>query len=898
MYRPRQTSCAAPTGSKALSLAATSIGSGVLAVGALAAPQFPLSDPIPLLTPPLVPMDSVLADFSGDGHLDVMFRSSTRFGLDITLGDGNGAFGPSQSIALEVGVVDVAFATGDLGGDGDIDIVAVGGNGSTGAYRLQVMDNDGTGTFTVTTLPGNAAGYDNLQLLDVTGDGALDIVFSRRPSGVLQLAFLAAQGGTFADQPVTIPTDGASFWELADVNGDGLADVTTPDLSGSLRVAYGLGGGAFGTAARPPVLGGDLIAYPAIFEDIDQDGNIDAVQREGQALKYFSGQGSGSFSAAQVLGRAIAHNSGLIDIDADGDLDIVSTELQPTLPSGGYAQEVYLQTSPGAFAPGVPTGLRLLALDQLGDIDGDGRTDVLRRSGNGFIWQLNNLSPAAGYFGPIQRLTPPLLAYVWFSSVADVDSDGDDDLIVNGSPDSKTIWLENTASGLTAPPQVLIQGRAWQTRATDYDGDGDQDLVTLRLSVPPVDTFLEVRLNDGAQNYTLAFPPLHVAGNLNFLDIEDFNGDGLPDILTTTSVSTGSYFGRLFLSAGPASAPTESTVVDAALNAVDIHQGEFTGDSIPDLVITVPAATSGQWEVQLLPGLGGGTFGAATTVPGLRGSRHHTVGDLNGDGLDDLLVASVQDGVLAARSIGSGAFSAPEVLVDFRATDPYARVQSVDFDGDGDLDLIVPPLGTLLDGIRLSLVEQRSPGVFSDPFPITGRAYIIERPPYRFADLDGDGDEDCITVENGAIFANLNQPVPIVGSSFCTGTSPSPRGYLAAVGSDVAADNQLTLRASDITPGVFGIAVGSRTIGPAVPVALGNLCLTGAIGRYNAPGQILDSGASGMMTLDLDLGALRLPNGTVPAQAGDSWSFQIWHRQPTPTGTSSRFTTGVSVLLR
>ena len=119
------------------------------------------------------------------------------------------------------------------------------------------------------------------------------------------------------------------------------------------------------------------------------------------------------------------------------------------------------------------------------------------------------------------------------------------------------------------------------------------------------------------------------------------------------------------------------------------------------------------------------------------------------------------------------------------------------------------------------------------------------------------------------------------------------------VSSDVVSTNRLSLVGAGIRPNVFGIAVGSQSFGPPVPVAgtQGSICLTGALGRYDGPGQILNSDAAGIMALDLDLGALETPAGPVPAQAGQSWSFQIWHRHPGSTPTS-RFTTGVTVLLR
>jgi len=77
------------------------------------------------------------------------------------------------------------------------------------------------------------------------------------------------------------------------------------------------------------------------------------------------------------------------------------------------------------------------------------------------------------------------------------------------------------------------------------------------------------------------------------------------------------------------------------------------------------------------------------------------------------------------------------------------------------------------------------------------------------------------------------------------------------------------------------------------------LCLGGNIGRFVGPGQVLDSGADGRFELDLDLSALPQPSGSVAAMAGQSWSFQAWHRDTQPSGqATSNFTEGVELTFR
>ena len=139
--------------------------------------------------------------------------------------------------------------------------------------------------------------------------------------------------------------------------------------------------------------------------------------------------------------------------------------------------------------------------------------------------------------------------------------------------------------------------------------------------------------------------------------------------------------------------------------------------------------------------------------------------------------------------------------------------------------------------------------------------------------------------------------VPSNGTAFCNAlpNSTGTAGTLIATGSDVAADNDVTLTTGSLPPGQFGIFVVSRTIGPAVLVGDGNLCLTGPTGRFTQPGQILQADAAGSFSLALDLNQIPTPTTFVSAQAGDTFYFQAWHRDGTVTAPTSNFTAGVEI---
>ncbi|MFT6107849.1 MAG: hypothetical protein ACJA2W_000758 [Planctomycetota bacterium] len=136
------------------------------------------------------------------------------------------------------------------------------------------------------------------------------------------------------------------------------------------------------------------------------------------------------------------------------------------------------------------------------------------------------------------------------------------------------------------------------------------------------------------------------------------------------------------------------------------------------------------------------------------------------------------------------------------------------------------------------------------------------------------------------------------GTNYCM-ANPNTTGQpssVSAAGSLTAADNDLTLTASDLPLFGFGFFITSTDEGFVTNPggSAGNLCLLGAIGRFVGPGQIQNSGSGGEIELALDLTQIPTPTGFISIQAGDTRSFQLWHRDSSSGGTpTSNFTDGL-----
>lgn len=143
--------------------------------------------------------------------------------------------------------------------------------------------------------------------------------------------------------------------------------------------------------------------------------------------------------------------------------------------------------------------------------------------------------------------------------------------------------------------------------------------------------------------------------------------------------------------------------------------------------------------------------------------------------------------------------------------------------------------------------------------------------------------------------------------SYCLSnpTSTGANVALELFGSDVATIDELRLRATGVPANSFGYFITSTDAGfvATPPGSEGNLCLSGAIGRFVAPGQIKNSGPVGLIELDTLMGewslqAIPSPTGPYAAAAGVTSHFQLWFRDTILGVPTSNFSDGAAVTWR
>lgn len=351
----------------------------------------------------------------------------------------------------------------------------------------------------------------------------------------------------------------------------------------------------------------------------------------------FPGQplGSPMYLGATTTPIAIAS----ADFDNDGDVDMVTAD------NFGPAQRVSVLTNSGQAAFSInsypcatynPRGITT------GDVNNDGWQDIVAvdQGGTALIW-LNN---GAGSFGSvITRTTLPDIVSV---ALADIDADGDLDMIVAGSINGVQVLRNN---GLGTFGTATNIGGGLSITTGDMDNDGDLDIIAATAGGS-----VNVFLNNGSGTFSAPSGYGTGGANNNNIAVGDIDGDGYLDVATAHD--------------------------DNVASSVAVLRNNGSG------------------------GLVAAGF-SPVSLPGNSQPRAIAMADVDGDGDLDIVTSNTNTSDVAVLLNNAGTFAfSPTSLFPTLGISPWG-ITTGDFDGDGDIDIAVPNNGTSNVSVLLNAIQ-------------------------------------------------------------------------------------------------------------------------------------------------------------------------------------------------
>ena len=665
-----------------------------LQTGALPAKEVPLME-VTVAAAFDGPQHAVSADLDDDGDLDVI--GVANFGDEVVwwenlLGD---ATGWSEHLVTSTLDSPRAVAAADLDADGDLDLVS--GSWSGGSVLVLLNAGDASSWVEVTAATG-LGGVRGLSVRDIDRDGDADVVVAAETADTVVWLQNGGDANSWTERTVSASFDGAHAVTTFDLDRDGDFDVV-------------------GAAVN-----GDRITW---WENLDTVG-----------LAWLAHDVDATFDGAR--GVTVS------DVDGDGDPDLVGAARDDDAVTWwenldglalNWSEHVVSSTFDGAVS--VDTR----------DLDRDGDQDVVAAAvlDDQVTWW-ENLDGAGTSW--LERPLATALDGPFSVAIADLDSDGDPDLLAPGFNDDRIAWWRNDSLhrrphyenalvvvdsiGANSPAKVII---------ADIDSDGDGDLVQASYYAgglcdeflqgdPPESLGLQNWYENTAGDGSVWTPRYMPTGGEDVI-ASDLDFDGDLDIVRA-SFSGGYYWGENLgalddwdlhaIDAYYDECSTHVAVADFDLDGDLDVVGGSNGHDLNDQRVNWIENVVGDATTWTVHNLYMGTWTPSVSTV--------AAGDLDGDGDPD---------IAAGGSINSWWENRlPEGIDTWvqHSTSPCnsGDLEIVDVDGDGHLDI--------LNGAEWCENVDGTGLVWATHSIGTGSSKRM-----TFADLDEDGDLDSI--DNG-----------------------------------------------------------------------------------------------------------------------------------------------------
>ncbi|MBO8234154.1 hypothetical protein HA151_06450 [Prochlorococcus marinus XMU1419] len=729
-----------------------------------------------------------IADIDGDGDLD--FVGGAFYGDSVAWYENNGAANPSftkTTISTGTdGLNDVHV--GDIDGDGDLDIISASGNDD----EITWFENNGAAdpTFATTVIATSADNPHEVFIADMDADGDLDIIStSVNDSTVAWYENNGAADPSFAAANIATNVSGAHGIQVDDMDADGDMDIVVASFTDDTVRWYENNGEADPTWSAANIATSIDGARDVEVLDIDKDGDLDVMvtAQDADSISYWLNNGAAdpTWGGQNLFADQFdkPHNIAIGDVDNDGDLDVVSSSHNDhkiallTVGQTATSGSDYTSTSGTLeISAGATSGTFTIPIlaDSTPEAD-EVVTVKFTRPSNAFVSPTDGLIESNNYIttATLTITDDDALSFTAADiatsadgakdvKVADLDGDGDLDIISASELDDTIAWYENdgaTNPTFTAADIATSADGAKEVAIADIDGDGDLDI----LSVSSEDNTLAWYENNGAANpsFTAADINTNLTG-AHGLFVADINRDGHLDIITASSekeVPLNGFKGtnEVHINDGAAN-PSFSLLNGGHINgsadgARSVYAADITGNGRLDWVSAnftdingVSGADSPYNTINWIKNAGpsGEVWSVASGAVSSNfpnGPEDVFIADMDNDGDLDVLSASFNDDTIAWYESSGATWNMTWTTHTVATSADGARdLVAGDLDNDGDMDIVSASFND--DTIAWYVNNGAADPTFSATDIATsadGADSVV------LADLDNDGDLDIVS---------------------------------------------------------------------------------------------------------------------------------------------------------
>ena len=529
----------------------------------------------------------------------------------------------------------------------------------------------------------------------VTGSYPIDLALTSVFGSLARTTGRSNQSTVLVNNEIESPF--GAGWTLAGLQRIHIQNTELALTDGTGRImqfeSNNIGEGSFTSGAA---FGGSISAGAHAVADLDNDGDLDIAVPDDTTgnISVLLNDGSGAYPTRRNFASGNAGSFNVVAV-AVGDFNEDNLADLAVLHRNQNRVMIHFGTGAGFFAPGpiLTYGTPPISVG-VGDFNNDGNAGVAVMRLNSLTGNLSthngdgngNFTVGGGVGSSLSR--DPISVHV-----ADIRGDTRDDVLLAIANSNNRIGLHTadnsggnfSLSVIGGIGTVQFELRHWLVESADFDDNGIQDVVIAN----DANTVTVVLGDTGATTwgtptaYQLAFVP-------NSIDIGDFNGDGIEDIVAVSRgniASLGSPGFGILLGDGAGAFGTATVFPSAAAEAVIV--GDVDEDGLQDVVLATnpvtvhygsPALTtvfeSPPGDFSTLVRNSDGTF--------TRTSKRGIVSEFDATGL----MTAVID---RNGNTTSYAYDAQDRLETI--TDPANLVTTLVYGGDGKLDTVTDPAG-------------------------------------------------------------------------------------------------------------------------------------------------------------------------------------------------------------